>query len=120
MIEPLIAWPWMTGRIIRRIVIAGVTVFFAMTLFYSFAFIPPGVERYGHIIKALIQVAGIVFVGFYKKITVRVKSWLLALSVVSCESVFALFMGGDQIYLIVITACTVVSFAFLRPRGLLL
>jgi signal transduction histidine kinase/CheY-like chemotaxis protein len=114
------SWPWKSPQTVHWIVLAALTIYSGMVLVYCLALEVPADERFGRLMIALVQAAGILFLSFSNKFDLPFRSWTIPLFAIIAESVFCFLNGGDRLYFVIIIAWEVVCFTYLRPRGMLL
>jgi signal transduction histidine kinase/CheY-like chemotaxis protein len=120
MVKTNIAWSWMDTRLVQWIVVIADLFFLIIALIYCFIFLPPGVERYGRLIAASVEIITVICIGLPYRIKPEIKSWLLPFFPVFAELVFTVIMGTDRILIIFAIVWEIVSFSFLYPRGFLI
>ncbi|MDR2029530.1 MAG: PAS domain-containing protein, partial [Treponema sp.] len=113
-------WPGLDTRIQRVLLGVGAVFYIIIAQVYCFVFLPPGPERTGRVIAALLETMVLLLTGFSRKIKLAVKAWLVPLGPVLVEMTFALVMGEDRILITYTIVMGIASFCFLNPRGLLI
>jgi signal transduction histidine kinase/CheY-like chemotaxis protein len=89
-----------------------------ITVIYCFGFLPFGAERLYRLCINACVIFSVVAMNLNTSISPLVKSWLVPLSGMAGETIIALLIGGDRLYMTLLLAWEVASFIYLIPSGL--